>query len=314
MLFGSHIAAEAAGVPSVLLGANIYLFPRTGVPPFGPGFVPARTFLERTRERFVTVMSRTVFGKGGKALNEARAAFGLAPLTHPFDQLQLADGIIMLTSEEFDFPSLSETPRVHFAVPELEDPVWAGEWSSPWADGDSRPLVLVGMSSTFQDQTDLLKRVSAVLSKLPVRAVITTGPSLHPEDVPAAENVHVCKAAPHSKILSEASLMITHCGHGSVMRGLAAGVPLLCLPMGRDQNDNAARVIARGAGIRLSPKSTAQEIAAATQTLLGEPQYRESAKSLGARIRTDFENSTAVEMLERIAFAGSTPARKKQAV
>ena len=51
--------------------------------------------------------------------------------------------------------------------------------------------------------------------------------------------------------MARAALVVTHCGHGTVMRALSHGRPMLCLPMGRDQNDNAARVVARGAGLRL---------------------------------------------------------------
>ena len=32
------------------------------------------------------------------------------------------------------------------------------------------------------------------------------------------------------------------------MKGLVAGVPIVCMPTGRDQPDNAARLAARGAG------------------------------------------------------------------
>jgi UDP:flavonoid glycosyltransferase YjiC (YdhE family) len=36
-----------------------------------------------------------------------------------------------------------------------------------------------------------------------------------------------------------------------VIKALAAGVPLVCLPMGRDQEDTAARVTLSGSGVRL---------------------------------------------------------------
>ena len=43
----------------------------------------------------------------------------------------------------------------------------------------------------------------------------------------------------------DAAAVVTHAGHGTIMRALAHGIPLLCLPMGRDQDDNAARVFAQ---------------------------------------------------------------------
>src|SRR5207248_8948080 len=67
--------------------------------------------------------------------------------------------------------------------------------------------------------------------------------------LPRAANVHVCASAPHSELLKQAAVVVTHAGHGTVIRALAAGVPLVCMPMGRDQNENAARVVFRGAEI-----------------------------------------------------------------
>jgi UDP:flavonoid glycosyltransferase YjiC (YdhE family) len=79
-------------------------------------------------------------------------------------------------------------------------------------------------------------------------------------------------------VLREASVVVTHAGHGTVMKALAAGVPLVCIPMGRDQKDNTARVLRLGAGMRLSKKSTPPQIAAAITEILERPQYLAAAR------------------------------------
>jgi UDP:flavonoid glycosyltransferase YjiC (YdhE family) len=104
--------------------------------------------------------------------------------------------------------------------------------------------------------------------------------------------------------------MVTHAGHGTVIRSLATGVPLLCLPMGRDQNDNAARVVARGAGMRLSPKAGATQIREAIRQILESPRYRESARTLGAKIAAEARNSRAVSVLEEVAATARRVARQ----
>src|SRR5262249_3956952 len=141
-----------------------------------------------------------------------------------------------LTSAAFDFESTNPPQRVVYAGPELDDPEWTGSWRSPWSASDRRPLVLVGFSTTYQDQAGVLTRVIEALRDLDVRAVVTTGPAIQVRAVPTAPNVHVCPSAPHSAVLDEACAAITHAGHGTVIRTLAAGVPLVCMPMGRDQN------------------------------------------------------------------------------
>ena len=62
-------------------------------------------------------------------------------------------------------------------------------------------------------------------------------------------NVTVVDDASHDMLMAEAAAVITHGGPGTVIRSLVHGVPLLCMPMGRDQHDNTARVAALGADL-----------------------------------------------------------------
>ena len=80
-----------------------------------------------------------------------------------------------------------------------------------------------------------------------------------------------------------------------------AGVPLLCLPMGRDQHDNAARVAHRGAGLTLPADAGPDQIAAAVRRLLDEPAFKAAAETLGAAIRADEAARDAAAALEALA-------------
>ena len=79
-------------------------------------------------------------------------------------------------------------------------------------------MVLVAMSSIFQDQLGLLRRVAQALGALPVRGLITTGRAIDPSWVQAPGNVRVLRAAPHSEVLVEAAAVVTHAGHGTVIK------------------------------------------------------------------------------------------------
>jgi UDP:flavonoid glycosyltransferase YjiC (YdhE family) len=72
--------------------------------------------------------------------------------------------------------------------------------------------------------------------------------------------------------------MITHAGHSSVVRGMSHGVPLLCIPLGRDQPFNAGRVEAIGVGLALPTDAAPSAIAEAVGTLLRDGSYREAAR------------------------------------
>jgi MGT family glycosyltransferase len=189
---------------------------------------------------------------------------------------------------------------VRYVGPVLDDPDWTGEWRSPWPESDPRPLVVASLSSTFQDQRDALRRIIAALGALPVRGLVTLGPAMADERFDLPSNVVAVASAPHAQVFPHAAAIVTHAGHGTVMRALAAGVPLLCLPMGRDQDDNAARVFSRGAGLRLRPSASPPRIAAALQRLLDELAFRDNAAHLGRIIRDDVAADRAVAELEEM--------------
>ena len=151
------------------------------------------------------------------------------------------------------------------------------------------------------DQLTLLRRIVDALGALPVRGVVTTGHAIDPEELPSHPQVQVLRSAPHRAVLEHASAVVTHGGHGTVIKALAADTPLLILPMGRDQLDNATRVTERGAGLRLQPNAGAGAIAAAVRRLLDEPGFRQAAARLGARLRAEAQDDKAVAELEGVA-------------
>jgi UDP:flavonoid glycosyltransferase YjiC (YdhE family) len=133
---------------------------------------------------------------------------------------------------------------------------------------------------------------------------VTTGPSIPVDALDAPPNVTVVERAPHSEVLRHASAVVTHAGHGTVIKALAAGVPVVALPLGRDQLDNAARVAHHGAGLRLKPKARPEAIAGAVRRVLEEPSFASNAERLAAAIAAETAEDRAVAELE--ALGGST--------
>jgi UDP:flavonoid glycosyltransferase YjiC (YdhE family) len=119
------------------------------------------------------------------------------------------------------------------------------------------------------------------------------------------ENVVTVASASHAQVFPHAAAVVTHAGHGTVMRALVNGVPLVCLPMGRDQDDNAARVVANRVGLRLPPRAGPARIAAAVERLSREPDFRTSALRLGGIIATEVADDAATRELEAVGLCGT---------
>ena len=301
MLFGVALACEARGQPFALLTANVSLFPLPGVPPMGPGLPPARNEEDRALHAAIADGGRQMFDAGLPALNAARAAFGLAPLATMADQLARAERLLLGTARAFDFAPETLPQQILYVGPQLDTPAWAAPWASLWPATDERPLVLVAFSTTFQNQAPILQRVIDALAALPVRGLVTLGGAIAPEALVPADNVRLVDSAPHDAVLREAALVVSYGGHGTVSRALIHRRPLLILPQGRDQNDNAVRVTERGAGLSLPADAGVQEIKASLQRLLGEPGFAAAARALGAKVAAEAAQSPVVAELERLA-------------
>ncbi len=303
LLFGVMAAAQVAGVKLALLTGNLWCFPtRADVPPFGPGFGPARNAGDQQRDRITRWVTSRLYDVGLKDLNTARRALNLAPLQRTLDQLDGADLILIGASAAFDLGATPPPAPFHYAGPLISVPQWVAPAEEPLLARGELPLVLVSFSTTFQNQIAVVRRCVAALAGLPVRGIVTLGPAMRVEDVAGAANVEVTQSASHDAIMPLCALVISHGGHGTVLRPLMHGVPVICMPMGRDQPDNAARITARGAGLTLSSRSGMRAIRRAVRAVLADPGYAAAAARLGARIRAEVDGGVAAaERIEDLA-------------
>jgi MGT family glycosyltransferase len=302
-LFGAALAAEAARISCALLSPTICLRPLPGVPPIGSGLGLPRTPSERVRveaanRRFVAVMNRWL-----PMLNEARASLKLAPCSHVLELFDRPARFLIAMSAAFDFPADFLPDNVRYIGPLLDAADWSKPWNFSWSHGSDRPRALVSFSTTNQDQADVLQRTINAIGRIKMDAVATLGPALKDVNLHPTANVTLLPSAPHDAVMKEVSLVVTHGGHGTVSRALLHRLPLLVMPMGRDQGDVAARVEACGVGLTLARTAAETEIFAAINRLIDGPQFRAAARRLGNTIAAEVGKTRLVSELEQIVDA-----------
>jgi MGT family glycosyltransferase len=308
-MFGS----EVSRVPAVIVMHGPYMIPRPGIPPLGTGWMPGKGPLGRLRDRSAAAATLAVFRSWMPGLNRIRAEVGLPPVRDLPGLMARADRILVCSSPSYDFGSGSVPANVCYVGPQLDDEA-SGAPGGPWAGPPARPLVLVGLSSTVMRQEGLLQRAAGALGQLPVRGLVTTGPAVDPAVICAPANVTVTRWARHADVLPHCSAVITHGGHGTVMKALIAGVPLVLVPLGRDQPDNAGRVVHAGAGIRLRKNATVSALRAAVSQVTGDPRYRAAARHMAARLASERDDNLVADELEQVAAArGSATGHPKPA-
>jgi len=299
LLFGPMMAAEAARIPLALLTANVsVMVPIPGMPPVGPGMAPPRTAEEQAMAAAAAAWFAERLAERLPVINAARAGLGLAPIAEAFDQPRAAALNLLATSSAFDFPVAALPAGMRYVGPLLDEPAWAEGWTVPWRD--DRPLIVVALSTTFQDQLGAIQRLLDAAALLPAQMVVTLGPALEGARLTVPRNAVVVDRASHDALFAEAAIVVTHGGHGTVLRALKHHRPLLVLPMGRDQNDNAVRVAARGAGIRLTRDASVEALREAIATLLAEPRFAVAAATLGRAIAVAEPRDALEQALEEL--------------
>ena len=303
MIPAAMFGAEASGVRSVIVMHGPYMIPRPDIPPLGTGWMPGKGPLGRLRDRSAAAVTLAVFRSWMPALNRVRAEVGLPPVRGLPGLMARADRVLVCSSPSYDFGSGSVPANVRYVGPQLDDD--PGEGSGEWRAGEpGQPLVLVGLSSTVMLQEGLLQRAADALGQAQVRGLVTTGPAVDPAVISALPDVTVTRWVRHADVLPHCSAVITHGGHGTVMKALIAGVPLIVVPLGRDQPDNAGRVVYVGAGIRLRKNASADALRTAISRVIDDPRYHAAARHMAARLAAERDDNLVVDELEQVAAGG----------
>lgn len=165
-----------------------------------------------------------------------------------------------------------------------------------------RDRVLLSFSTTVMTgQPALVQRVCDAVAATGMNAVLTLGPALDRDRLRVADNIELLSFADHDELLPGCSAVVTHGGLGTTLRALAHGVPLLLLPLGRDQALNAERATRLGVGIQLSADATAAEIRAELIPLLADPRVAAAAVRMAERIAAAVPDAAAGKAFERVA-------------
>jgi len=169
-----------------------------------------------------------------------------------------------------------------------------------WWQGSDAPLVYVTFG-TMAGGTAVgdaaFRTVLGAVSSLPVRVLLTAGRATDIQalgDLPA--NVHVEAWVPQADALAAATAVVCHGGSGTTFGTLAAGLPLVIMPMFADQPANARLVESAGAGLAVEPTGEPQgrvsapapgdalRIRQALESILADGSYRQAAQGLAAEM------------------------------
>jgi UDP:flavonoid glycosyltransferase YjiC (YdhE family) len=294
------LAAELEGVPVATLVPHVHPHLPPGFPPYAIGARLPRTGAGRALWRATDPLVARGLEQGRREYNECRARLGLGPL--PWVHTGLSRSLTLVAT----LPQL-EYPRAWPAWLRVVGPLmWEppGERVAP--PPGSGPVVLIAPSTAQDPGHRLLRAALAGLAAEPVRVIATyNGREPDPPvDVPA--NAVLVPWLSYSRTMPACDLVVAHGGHGTLMRALACGCPVVLSPAGGDMAENAARVDRAGLGVRLPRRlCTPRGVRLAVRRALGRADLAPRVRRVADWIAAHDGGTRAAEEIEAWASRGS---------
>ena len=294
---------------AVLCPMTHYQSPGLTAPPAGYKRPDKDSLFEQVWCRSVVFGARTLMTPWRWTLNRYRRQLGLPTHANPLSPSVIAPYVLMhLSSREFDYNRDDLPPQVHHVGPS----VWnqPSDFSCPselsnWLLelSHDKPLVYATLGTVFNGRVTVFRKIIRALGELDVYGLVATGPGCDPRLFdPVPSNVRVESYIPQSLLADRPSLVVTHGGIGTVMSALSHGIPLVCLPQGADQPDNAQRCVEAGVGLRINAwRLTVPRLKAAISTVLTQASFRQQAKLLQRSLQAHNGPQEAAELILRLA-------------
>lgn len=184
-------------------------------------------------------------------------------------------------------------------------PVAAEPGEAPaWLADLDTPLVYATLGTIFNEPT-LLRPLLDGLDGVPA-ALVTIGRNVDPAEIgPVPAQIRVERFVPQAHVLPRCAAVVSHGGSGTTLGALAHGLPLVLVPQGADQFDNAARCAAAGVAVVVKPDElTADAVRAALRRVLDEPTFAAAARELQAEIEAMPTPEEVAEAVEAHAARG----------
>jgi MGT family glycosyltransferase len=292
------LAAETAGVPVATLVPHVY-------PDMAPGFpiysIGARLPRTRLGARFWTRMNahfvEPALEQGREQLNESRRRLGLPPRDYVHTMLS-HDLTLVATLPQLEYPR--EWPSWTRVVGPLQWEPPGEKVEPPPGDG---PVVLVAPSTAQDREHRLLRAALEGLAGEPVRVIATWNGREPDPPIAPPPNAVLVPWLSYSQTMPLCDAVICHGGHGTLVRALANGLPVVVCPAVGDMAENASRVDWASLGVRLPRRyATPRGVRAAVGRVLRERRLRERAAEAARWVAAHDGGERAAMELE--AWAG----------
>ncbi|RMH62991.1 MAG: hypothetical protein D6677_08525 [Calditrichaeota bacterium] len=310
------------GIPSILLSVTLQERDLQ-IPPLTKSLMPGDNIVDKLRIKFswgwiflrsfVLRKSLLLFGID---VDFARVMKKLAQAAnYPINKIKAITTLmpetglpeLILCPNEFDFPRRIPENIHYIESSIINDGI---DSSFPWERiDDTKPLVFCTLGSQSYMYRQNLQFFRTVIETFGSRSewnlIVSLGKGLSIDQFKNGySNVTVVNWAPYARILSKASLMITHGGLGTIKHCIYYGVPMIVFPFMRDQPGNAARVTYHGLGLAGDIKKISEEYLNTLITKIErDPTFKKRSQIMAGKFREAEQAEKGIRYIEM--FSGT---------
>jgi MGT family glycosyltransferase len=301
--FAAILAAEKLQIPYVSVYHSGLPFRGPAVPPFGSG-LPIGT-PDGPELRSAEQAERELLGRLRGKLEDARRALGLGPGPEDYLRAPSSPWLNLVPSHEcIEAPRTGLGPSCVFVGPCFATRRGKAAEDFPFERlKEGAFKVYVSLGTVFNNRPQVFRTLIEALDMPGVQAIVSAGASYpHLASRPLPGEVLLFRRVPQLELLPRVDLVIGHGGNNTTNETLAAGKPLLVIPVGGEQRDNSRRVEHLGAGLSLWPEHLSVEgVRQAVNRLRGEPRFRQKTEELRGQLEETDGTGTAARLIAWLA-------------
>jgi rhamnosyltransferase subunit B len=257
-------------------------------------------------------VARTLFGLGKwttmswvEPIQRLRKELGLSRSRNPIFEGQHSPTLVLalfsrvLAQLQPDFPV--NTLVTGFPFYDRSDGQEAPNEVLKFLDEGEPPILFTLGSSLVWIAKDFYRVSIEAAQKLGKRALLLIGDKRNLPQTKLPDGIAAFDYAPHRLVMPRASVIVHQGGIGTTGQALRSGRPMLIVPFGQDQPDNARRCVRLGVGRTLSYRRyTTPRVVHELSQLLENPSYREQAAKVGQQVEEENGTNRACDAIEQV--------------
>lgn len=293
----SGLLARALGLPLVSVACAVPMDPEPGIPLPFLGWPHDTTAQGLRRNAGGERVADLLMLPQSQVIRRWAQAWNLGDLRRLQDCLS-PDLTLAQTVRGFDYPRPAGGDRIAQLGPFRRGQV-AQDFPPDIRPDAGRPLVYVSLGTLQGHRVSLLSRIAQACRQAGAQVLLSHAGCLTDAQAQAIPADWVRSFVPQQAVLDRADLCVTHAGLNTTLECLAAGVPMLAIPLTHDQPGVAARIAQCGAGLRLQPwQRRPRQIADSVRLLLSDPRFRDTARHFAAQSDSWRGAAGAVDKIE----------------